>query len=165
MYQKVFEQLEALEGVYGQLLGLAREKQPVLQANKDIDALRSLTQREEALMAQAAKLERLRMEAVGAIAQELGISVAGVTISELAGHAGPKEEGRLLEAAGGLTKTLRELQTQNDMNRQLLEMNLSFAAFVLDGAAREESLGSAYGASGAPSESEQTTFRLLDSEI
>lgn len=165
MYETVLAQLALLGDVYGRLLQLAREKEPVLQANRDISAIRSLTEREEALMAEATRAEQLRMEAVGHIAQELGLEERSLSVSELAAHAGPEEAGRLLEAARGLTDVLRQLQAQNDMNRQLLEMNLSFAAFVLDGVAREEPLGSAYGASGAPLESEPGSFGLLDSEV
>ena len=165
LYGPVIEQLSLLGEIYGRLLQLAQEKEPVLQANKDLGAVRGFTEREEALMAEAVRAERLRMEAVGRIAQALGREAHSLNVSELAGYAQPEEASKLLEAAGELMGVLQKLRAQNDINRQLLEMNLSFAAFVLEGAAQEESLGSAYGASGAPVESEPGSFRLLDSEI
>ncbi|MEA4969077.1 MAG: flagellar protein FlgN [Candidatus Pelethousia sp.] len=165
MYQAVGEQLVALLAVYGQLLQLAREKEPVLQTNNDLEALRSLTEREEALMDQAAQVERLRMEAVAKIAEGKGIDPEVLTVSALAEQAAQPEREALLAAAGELTEVLRQLRMQNDMNRQLLQMNLSFAAFVLDSTARETSLGDTYGASGAPAEKAESGYRLLDSEI
>ncbi len=165
MYQAVGEQLVALLAVYGQLLQLAREKEPVLQTNNDLEALRNFTEREEALMNQAAQVERLRMEAVAKIAGGKGIDPEVLTVSALAEQAAQPERGTLLAAAGELTEVLRQLRMQNDMNRQLLQMNLSFAAFVLDSTARETSLGDTYGASGAPAEKAESGYRLLDSEI
>lgn len=165
MYQAVGEQLAALLAVYDQLLQLAREKEPVLQANNDLEALRSFTQREEALMTRAAQAERLRMEAVAKIAEEKGVAPQGLTVSTLAEQAAQPERETLLAAAGELAEVLRQLRAQNDMNRQLLQMNLSFAAFVLDSTARETSLGDTYGASGAPAEKAESGYRFLDSEI
>lgn len=165
MYQAVGEQLAALLAVYGQLLQLAREKEPVLQANKDLEALRGFTEREEALMARAAQAERLRMEAVAKIAEGKGVAPEVLTASALAEHVTPPEREALLAVAGELAEVLRQLRAQNDMNRQLLQMNLSFAAFVLDSTARETSLGDTYGASGAPAEKADSGYRFLDSEI
>lgn len=165
LYQAVGEQLAALLAVYGQLLQLAREKEPVLQANNDLEALRGFTEREEALMAQAAQAEKLRMEVVAKIAEGKGITPEGLTVSALAEQAAQPEREALLAAAGELTEVLRQLRAQNDMNRQLLQMNLSFAAFVLDSTARETSLGDTYGASGAPTEKSESDYRFLDSEI
>ena len=60
---------------------------------------------------------------------------------------------------------LRELQGQNQMNRQLLEMNLSFAAFMLDTLAWEQNPSSIYGASGGAMEEGLESRRILDSEV
>lgn len=165
MFRTVCEQLEVLGEVYGQLLRLAEEKEPVLQANKDLEAIRRFTGQEERLMLRAARAERLRMEAVGGIAQELGVAPDSLTISVLAGHAGPSNGEALLKAAQALAEVIRRLQAQNEMNRQLLEMNMSFATFLLDSMAREESLSSMYAASGEEAKGPAESSRLLDSEI
>lgn len=164
MYQALSEQLVALTEVYSQLLQLAREKQTVLQKNNDLAAVRSFTEREEALMARAGEIERLRMETAERIATSLGLTQE-LTVTSLIEKAEQPTKQALLIAAQELIEVLRQLQVQNSINRQLLELNLSFAAFVLDTAAREDRLGDIYGASGAPAEQAESGYRFFDSEI
>lgn len=165
MYQRICGQLRALKDIYGRLLALAEEKQPVLQANKNPEALRALTEREEALVAQAAQAERSRMAMVAELAQTWGVPPEGLTVTELARRAGGEAGAALLAEGQALVALLRELQGQNQMNRQLLEMNLSFAAFMLDTLAWEQNPSSIYGASGGAMEEGLESRRILDSEV
>ncbi|NCB30743.1 MAG: flagellar protein FlgN [Clostridia bacterium] len=145
---------------------LAKEKEPVLQANRDLEAIRSFNEREEALMAKATQAEQERTRALEGIAAQLGVSADSLTVSALAAYAAPPMRETLQKAARELAAKLQELRAQNNINRQLLEINLSFAAFLLDTMAREESLSSTYGASGGETEpSASGIYRFLDSEI
>ncbi len=165
MYRTICKQLVVLREIYGQLLQLASEKESVLKANKDLKAIQGYTESEAILVAQAIQAERIRMEAVEQIAEKLGVGPDSLTISMLAKHATPLMGEALLNEADILTELLRRLQTQNDRNRQLLEMNLSFAAFMLDTMAREEKLGSIYCASGIEADNATQESRFLDNEI
>lgn len=164
MVQRIRGQLKELHEIYSELMELALEKQPVLQANKDYDAVRGFTERETALITRAVRVEWERMQAVKELAQSWGAEAESLTVYEIARRAGEPEGAALTAEARTLLDTLQRLQRQNRMNRQLIEMNLSFAAFMLDTLVREQSPSSIYGASGGELEEEHRRL-ILDSEI
>ena len=72
----------------------------------------------------------------------------------------------ILEKGAHLQELLKRLRAQNEMNRQLLEINLSFAAFFMDMVSGQNAgIGSIYGASGNEAEAALQSARILDSEI
>lgn len=166
MYQTVYEQLCRLDELYGDLLQLAEQKQPVLQQNRDREALQTMTNREEALVSEAAETERRRIQAVEQIASALRMAPETLDIRRLSETAPEGLGEAILEKGAHLQELLKRLRAQNEMNRQLLEINLSFAAFFMDMVSGQNAgIGSIYGASGNEAEAALQSARILDSEI
>ncbi len=166
MYQAVYDQLCVLQETYGAILSIAEEKQAVLRAKDDHEALLRLAQQEEALVGKAREAEMRRTALVQRIADEAGLPPEGLDIRAIARRAPAPLNRTLMEKGEELLRILRDLQAQNDLNRHVLEINLSYAAFMLDVFSGENSPSSIYGASGDEQNGGTGDIaRLLDSEI
>lgn len=165
-YQAVYDGLCTLYGCYEELLRLAREKQGLLKAKDDPEALSAITQKESQLMDKAREAERARMDVIAGIEREAGLPAGSLNLESLSARAEASMGQALREKGGALSALLRELQAENETNRQILEINLSFAAFMLDLISSEQGPSSIYGATGGEAEEAgERISRLLDSEV
>jgi len=165
-YQAVYDGLCTLYGCYEELLGLAREKQAVLKAKDNPEALTAITQKESRIMESAREAERVRMDDIAAIEKEASLPAGSLDLETLAARAEAPMGRALREKGSALSALLRELQSENEINRQLLEVNLSFASFMLDLISSEQGPSSIYGATGGEAEDAgERISRLLDSEV
>lgn len=158
--------LQKLYEAYMALLKTAEAKQTILVDNGSYEALGDITAREEAESDVAVALERERMEVVKDIASLYKADAEGLTVSRIAELAG-EPLGEMLRAdARKLMQCLQALREQNAMNRQLIEMKLSYGAFMMDALAHQaEGPTNLYGANGQEDAYEGDIHRILDSEV
>lgn len=166
LFQSVCASLAALTQIYEALLRLGEEKQALLAAKQDdYDALRRLTEQEETLARSANTKERERLNALSAVAQTMGVSPEALTIRSLCSTLSAPYAQRLQQAAAALQATIERLKEQNAMNRQLLELKLSYSAFMMDLVAQSQAPSSTYGATGLEESNDLDTHRILNSEV
>lgn len=164
MYKQLLIKLNQLEKIYNSLLDSAIDKQAAIVGNEN-DRLVELSKQEELLISDAKRVEQERMQIARGIARINGMSTDEPALSELAKSAGESDRQQLIEAARALLDTLTALKQQNALNKDLLEINLSYTTFMLDMLTRRESPSSIYGASGSEQDYTLTRPTFFDSEI
>lgn len=165
VFEKLLHALSTLRDIYEELLLIAREKQALLTKPDDLDALKRISERESQKAAQAQEAERVRIGVSEALSDQLGLS-HDLTLYELSGALVSSDKARLIAAAETLVESLRLLKEQNEINRQLIEIKMSYHAFILDAFAhQQEGPGNLYGISGQESVYEGDISRLIDSEV
>jgi flagellar biosynthesis/type III secretory pathway chaperone len=129
----LLELMGQLEAIHRELIGLAREKTPVLVRN-DIEALNAIIHKENRLVRQVAELDRNRVQRTG----EYLISRSynpdpRVSVSDLIKIVFKAEEKKaLMEAQRNLLDVLAELKRLNQVNQKLIEQSLDFINFSVD---------------------------------
>lgn len=166
MYRVVLQKLRELTDKYGEILAVAEEKQLLLK-NNDAKALIALNEREGKLSKEVTELERERLMAVDAILKSEGDRDAlDITVSELAERCGDKKLSQmLLEQARALIAVITKLRETNAMNRELLEINLSFTAFMLESFSSGDGTSTVYGQNGYEQDYDGSGPSLFDSKI
>ncbi len=166
MYHVVLQKLRELTDKYGEILSVAEQKQLLLK-NNDAKALIALNEREGALSKEVTELERQRLMAVDAILKrEGGGDALDMTVSELAERCKDEQLSKLLlEQARALIAVISSLRETNAMNRELLEINLSFTAFMLESFSSGEGTGTVYGQNGYEQDYDGPGPSLFDSKI
>ncbi len=112
--------------LYKELRETAEKKQQALVAN-NIKELDAIVAREEVLIMQAAKLEKVRTAMAGEIARELHIPVEEVTLSRLTG-----EMPQLLPLQNEMEETIRNIQEKHALNTELLNQAMRIVEFSLN---------------------------------
>lgn len=168
MYRVVLQKLRELTDKYGEILSVAEEKQLLLK-NNDAKALIALNERESALSKQVTELERERLVTVDAILKsEGGGNALEITVSDLAERCKSSDKQlskQLLDQAAALIAVITKLRETNAMNRELLEINLSFTAFMLESFSSGEGTGTVYGHNGCEQDYDGSGPSLFDSKI
>jgi flagellar biosynthesis/type III secretory pathway chaperone len=116
--------------LYEELLELAKEKQKIL-VKGSLEALDSLTKKEEALIFQAGKLEEQRYQCGRQVISLLGLK-EDVPLSEIKEKA-PLEYKKPLETVlQELTGLFQDLTRLNEENTNLIQQSLRFVNFTME---------------------------------
>ncbi len=167
MAGRVREKIVKLNGIYSELLRLAKEKTEFLKGS-DYEAVGSITEKEEKEIELARETEKARMECVEELARTWGISSEKVSAAVLIGKCGTKAEAEeMAEAVKALSTTLSSLKAQNEINARLLDIKLRMASFILDASrVTSNDPGNYYNMDGTEQEKDALSSpRFIDSEI
>jgi len=104
---------------------LSYEKTDVI-VNSKIEELENITQRETELINQMANLEKIRLN----LLNTWGVDVRA-SLSEIIDKI-PEDKEELLKLSDELKSYLKDIQTRNDMNKQLIEDNLEWLEFNIN---------------------------------
>ena len=157
----IIDTLRKLTEVHERLLKLAKQKQESLVAGGDVTVLQSIISSESACIERVQYLERERMQEVQQYFIENGVAVKSPTIKDLIGMMEDNTADKLTleKEAQHLLLMINELQTQNEQNKLLLQVSLSYIQYSLSFFIKKEpSIG--YGP-----RSSQGSSSLLDARI
>lgn len=157
--KKIFQ---ALIIVHQRLLEQAERKEEIVKKG-DIPALDQLMKEEMPIITQLNKLENARHATVQKWLQNQGVIAADATMAQLAPAFSPEDQEVFAELQETLIKEVEKLQSQNELNKQLLEDSLRFINLSLD-TARPQSQFTSYSGKGGSDEDEQQGRALFDSK-
>lgn len=123
--------MEKLVQTHCQFNELAQEKSEALTKG-DISHLRTLLQKESALLKQLQQQEQERLRLVRMFMNGKGLVTEGGTISELLPHICEEEEKQLVSLQQVLLKEIEKLKIQNELNQKLIQDSLRFVNLSLD---------------------------------
>ncbi|MBD8498251.1 flagellar protein FlgN [Paenibacillus arenosi] len=131
--QRVIAALDTLRVLHEQLLEIAEQKKGVITRN-DVQALASLTSKENRILKLVTEADDERVAASLAFVQEKGIrSNLRLTVSELSRLVfQPEERLQLQEAQQTLNGLLNRLKEENQFIRELLQQSLDFVDYSLN---------------------------------
>lgn len=110
---------------------LAEEKTVTLTKG-DISHLRSLLQKESAILKQLQQLEQERARLVRFFINGKGLVTEGGTLNELIPHVTNEEKEELLSLQKDLIEQIEILKKKNELNQQLIQDSLRFVNLSLD---------------------------------
>lgn len=156
--EKLIASLEELLKANKELYHMALEKTDLLKKDH-AEALRSLLQKEQAVVrsVQKAEAERIRMAA-----EFLGRE-HNLTLSECIDQAEGTEKEKLSELFVEFTAVMDKLKTANQLNQQLSQQALQFVRMTLDMLLPSEQMPN-YSRPDQPTESEPKRRSLFDSK-
>uniref|UniRef100_A0A1S2L917 Flagellar protein FlgN n=2 Tax=Anaerobacillus isosaccharinicus TaxID=1532552 RepID=A0A1S2L917_9BACI len=110
---------------------LAEEK-TVSLTKGDISHLRSLLQKESAILKQLQQLEQERARLVRFFINGKGLVTEGGTLNELIPHVTNEEKEELVSLQKDLIEQIEILKKKNELNQQLIQDSLRFVNLSLD---------------------------------
>lgn len=131
--------------LYGELVGLAREKQRALVGGKLSDLERVLN-REQELLRTVAEVEEARYALQCDLASYYGMTPGELTVTRLAEAVGSEYAPLLTEKQQALAGLIGELTVLNQANAELIQQSLAYIAFTMDALTGEA--GATYGGDG-----------------
>ncbi len=123
--ETLLEVLEQEAAQYEELLELSKKKTAIIVAN-DINALVSLTDREQVVVDGIAQLDRKRETAMKDVADVMNKKADDFKLSELVDLLGsrPVEQKRLAAVTDRLRQITTDMRPVNNQNRELIESTL-----------------------------------------
>ncbi len=131
--ETLLEVLEQEAAQYEELLELSKKKTAIIVAN-DINALVSLTDREQVVVDGIAQLDRKRETAMKDVADVMNKKADDFKLSELVDLLGsrPVEQKRLAAVTDRLRQITTDMRPVNNQNRELIESTLEMVEFDLN---------------------------------
>jgi len=123
--------LEYENKLYGQLYSIAESKTGVV-VKAEIDTLQQLVGKEQKLISELNKLQDVREQIIGQVAQTIGKDPREVTISQLTVHLPEDQAEKLNRSRDKLKETVGKLTDKNDLNQQLIKNALEYVDFSLN---------------------------------
>ncbi|CAI6084324.1 flagellar protein FlgN [Cohnella sp. JJ-181] len=151
-FEAILEPLHGLADIYGQLIGLSRDKREAVLENR-VDVVAAVTNKEARLLPQVADLEAKRAAAVQSYLAGLGLGGArNIRMEQLIRLIPSAEAKRALESVTDrLSQATDELRRLNDFNQQMMRTHLEYIHYSIDVIA-------------GPSEDEATYHRSLQEQ-
>ena len=129
--QLIITCMKKLVQVHRTFNDLAEEKTVTLTKG-DISHLRSLLQKESAILKQLQQLEQERARLVRFFINGKGLVTEGGTLNELIPHVTNEEKEELLSLQKDLIEQIEILKKKNELNQQLIQDSLRFVNLSLD---------------------------------
>ncbi|NLO38644.1 MAG: flagellar protein FlgN [Ruminiclostridium sp.] len=123
--------LEYENKLYGQLYSIAENKTGLV-VKSEVDSLQELVGKEQKLISELNKLQDVREQIIGQVAQTIGKDPREVTISQLAAYLPQDQAKKLTCSRVKLKETVRKLTDKNDLNQQLIKNALEYVDFSLN---------------------------------
>lgn len=132
LMEELIQTLKLEEGKYTELLSLSKSKTPVIVTGK-VAELQKITDEEQVVLDQVAKLDHERQTVMEDIANVLNRDVKTLKLSYLIEmlEKRPKEREELSRVHDRLKATIGELMVVNDQNRELIRQSLDMIDFNL----------------------------------
>ncbi len=133
LIDNLIEILDKEDQEYRQLLELSTSKTQIIVTG-DLDALNSLTDKEQGHVDRISALESRRESAMAEIAKILNTDVAALKLSELISllKKTPREQKQLAEIHDRLHNTLTEMKIVNERNEELLNTAIEMVEFNMN---------------------------------
>ena len=144
---RLAEVLEHEAMLYQDAADISSKKTEIIVHGK-IEELDSLVKAEQAIILKIGKLEEERENIVGALSDELGLDLEGVTLTDINAHLGSESYARLDNCQKSLAETIGGLKNANDMNAQLIQNALDYVNFSVNLLTANQSTGSVYSPDG-----------------
>jgi len=132
MYDRLIEILESQLSLYSELLESARQKKAFVIKN-NIEGIRGITSRENAVIGKLQKTEREREALAAGLAKAMGVPADGLTLAILIGNI---KEYTVKERLNSLRINLRadmdELKAINEQIKSLINHNLEYIDFTMN---------------------------------
>ena len=162
----VYALLLEQKSVQDRLYGLAQKKRDAVVKN-ETDKLTLIVNEEYAALSQVNKIERQRVNELGAVADTVGKPAKDITISDLLNLAEGQQKVQLATLQRELLEILTKLKAQNDENGKLVDAQLEYISVMLSViAGPEDPLNNFYDDRGQALDVEISRGRsLLDTEI
>ena len=145
------------------LLAKSREKKEALIHN-DVAAIEAITAVEADLIQSMSEAEQERLAQTRRIAEKLGRSPESLTISAMIELMDGPEEAELIRLRDALGGILEEQQRLNELNRSLIETQLSYIDYMINATTAPETLNNSYTASGSAPEPDER-LKFIDHQI
>lgn len=131
--EELISTLEQEKGIYEALIPIAEEKTKVI-INNDLEALQSITDKEQDVVGRIAVLERKRAEVIVNIGTVINRNPGSLNIKTLVRvlDKQPEEQRRLSELHESLTQILKRLMDINGQNKYLIEQSLEMIEFNMN---------------------------------
>ena len=137
-YDGILALLEEQMLIYEDLLAISEIKQNEL-VKGSLEALDSLTRREESLVYQAGRLEEERFRRTKEITEAIGLTT-DASINEVFQSASKKQQDRMEDLRGRLSGTLGKLEKINHENMSLLQQTLRMLNYTMETIAQEDKI-------------------------
>lgn len=133
LIEELITVLEEEDKKYKELVELANQKTPII-VKGDLDGLRVITTKEQDYIEVLNRLEKRRIDAVKDIALVLNKREEDLTIKAIIAllEGQEKEQKKLSEVHDSLRRTLSNISTLNDMNKNLITASLEMAEFNIN---------------------------------
>lgn len=125
------EVMESQNVLYGELLDLAKIKQPVL-INGEIKKLENVTKKEQNIIIQVGRLEEKRITLHQALANHFCIKPEELNAKKFAELVKDDYRSKVQDITESLQKIVFELEKLNSANTALLEQSLEYVNFSLN---------------------------------
>lgn len=129
--QGLISVLERLLEVQRAMNTLATEKTEVLKKN-DIKGLEAIMKQEDAYVAQLEQLETQRVDETKGLLKAKGIMPEDVTLSAIVHMVAENEREQIETLQEQLQKEMDQLQSQNELNQDLIRQSLHFINLSID---------------------------------
>ncbi len=133
LMENIIDILNREDAAYQKLLGLSREKTPVI-IKGDLEKLNEITSREQEIVNEVQKMERQRIQAMKDIAEVTNRSHEDLKLQDLINMMAkrPVERKGLQEVHDKLKATMAEMTRVNEQNRELLKNSLEMVQFEIN---------------------------------
>ena len=131
--ESLIEVLNGESSEYEGLLELSKQKTSCI-VKADLEQLQKITDEEQEWLGRLQRLEKKRMETTADIANVLNKDVTTLKLTNLIEMlaARPSEQKLLAEAVERLQQVVREMQTVNERNRELIQHSLELVEFDMN---------------------------------
>lgn len=161
-WEELITLLTTMVNIYASILKLGKQKSAaVIAAN--MQELEALTQKEQLLLAQVAKLETARGRISGEIAAGYGVDAQNATLAKMRGLAEPAVAEVLGRIADDFQKIFSELLPINKLNSELIEQALSYVGYNIN-LLTQNSIGPTYASQGQNTDGART-LKILDRKV
>ena len=131
--ENLIEVLRSESSEYEGLLELSQEKTSYI-VKGDLEKLQKITDEEQEWIGRLNRLEKKRVEVTADIANVLNKDVTTLKLTNLIEMMAtrPSEQKQLSDAVDRLQKVVREMQTVNERNRDLIQHSLELVEFDMN---------------------------------
>lgn len=163
LWKSLIDIMTEILTLYQAILALSQEKRTTLIAAK-AQELETITKREETLIFEAGRLEKLRINIIEKIAASQGKITGKNSISEIKNFADADTVSRLDELTEAFDKVFKELLPLNKQNTQLIQQALVFVNYNINLLAQSKS-GTTYAPQGKTDGQSMPARVLFDHKV
>jgi FlgN protein. len=163
LWENLIQVMTEMLSLYQAILALSQEKRSTLIAAK-AQELENITKREEAIVFQVARLEKLRINIIEKIGAAQGMNAETNTLSGIKKFADADTVRQVEQLTRSFDKVLKELLPLNQQNTTLIQQALTFVNYNINLLAQSSS-GATYAPQGKDREQNAPVRVLFDQKI